>query len=502
MILPDKVKKKLRDLPDKPGCYMMRNADGKIIYVGKAKSLRKRVRTYFRKATLKSADAKLRSLVGSVEDLDYIVVSNEAEAILTEGRLIKDYKPRYNVAFRDDKRFLLLRALPRRTFPRLELVRIKRDDGAFYFGPYASAQAARVALDFTEKRFGIRKCTPRLPDKETYRHCINDIVRFCSAPCIGKVTRDEYMERFDEACAFLRGERIQYLNEIREEMNQASEELEYERAAALRDILMHLERTLRQNARVAPTPEMQKAAAKSGLVELQELLKLEELPTVIEAYDVSNISGAHSVASMVCAVDGMPRRNRYRRFRIEGVEGIDDPRMIAEVVRRRFKRLTADKAGLPSLILVDGGITQLRAAMAALKELGITHMPCAGLAKQYEEIYHADSPAPIRLPRDSNALKVLQRLRDEAHRFAITYHRNLRNKRIRESALDGVVGIGTKRKLEILRHFGSVHRLIKASEEDIAAVPGIGPAMAHTIRRTLDGADVQFTAGRGGTSRR
>lgn len=488
MNLPDKVKDKLRELPDKPGCYMMRNSDGKIIYVGKAKSLRKRVRTYFRKATLKSADAKLRSLVGSVEDLDYIVVRNEAEAILTEGRLIKDYKPRYNVAFRDDKRFLLLRADQGRTFPRLELVRMKRDDGASYFGPYASAQAARAALDFTEKRFGIRKCTPRVPDDDTYRHCINDIVRFCSAPCIGKVTRDEYIERFGEACAFLRGERIQYLNEIRNEMQLASEELEYEKAAGLRDILMHLQKTLRQNARVAPTPEMRKAEANSGLIELQALLNLPDVPTVIEAYDVSNISGTHSVASMVCAVDGMPRRNRYRRFRIEGVEGIDDPRMIAEVVRRRFERLTRDEGGFPSLLLVDGGITQLNAATAALKDLGITNMPCAGLAKQYEELYHGNSSTPIRLPRDSHALKVLQRLRDEAHRFAITYHRHLRNKRIRESLLDAVPGIGTKRKLDILRHFGSVRRLKKASEEDIAAVPGIGKGMARTIRRTLDGA--------------
>lgn len=486
MNLSNKVKKTLRDLPNKPGCYIMRDASGKIIYVGKAKSLRKRVQTYFRKATLKSADSKLRSLINSVEDIDYIVVRNDAEAILTEGRLIKDYKPRYNVALKDDKRFLLLRASPKRTYPRFELVRIKRDDGAHYFGPYASAQAARSALDFVEKKFGIRKCTPRIPDNNTYRHCINDIVRFCSAPCIGEVSREEYFERFAEACAFLKGERTQYLTEIRNEMNRASEEMHYEKAAAMRDILRHLERAVRQNARVAPTPEMRKAAALAGLVELKDLLQLPSLPGVIEAYDVSNISGTHSVASMVCAVDGMPRRNRYRRFRIEGVEGIDDPRMMAEVIRRRFERLTKDNALLPSLVLVDGGITQLRAVTGELKRLGIEDVPCAGLAKQYEEIYHAGSRTPVRLPSDSNALKVLQRLRDEAHRFAITYHRTLRNRRIRESALDQIPGIGSKRKQDLLRHFGSVKRLTRANESEIADVPGIGLKMAHMIRTALD----------------
>lgn len=485
MKIPDRVKARLKELPDAPGCYLMRNRNGKIIYVGKARSLRKRVQSYFRDATLRRSDPKLRSLVKSVADIEYMVVRNEAEAVLTEGRLIKDYKPRYNVAFRDDKRFLLIRVDPDEPWPRLRLVRIEQTDGARYLGPYASSRAARETVDFTEKRFGLRKCGPRIPDAETYRHCINDIVRFCSAPCVGKISRDEYLARLDDACAFLRGEKPELVVELRREMDNAAEALDFERAAALRDTVFMLDRTVRQNARVAKSPEMQQQAARKGLEELQQHLSLPALPDVIEAFDVSNISGTNAVASMVCAVDGLPRRNRYRRFRIASVEAIDDPRMMAEVVRRRYSRLLDEQAELPGLVLVDGGITQRHAAQAELRNLGLPELPIAGLAKQYEEIYFGDSHAPLRLPRESEALQVLQRLRDEAHRFAITYHRKLRGRRIRESVLDDIPGVGRTRKAALLKHFGSVRRLSKASDTDIAAVPGFGKEMARLIRAEL-----------------
>jgi excinuclease ABC subunit C len=486
MDLPKTLKATLKALPDKPGCYLMRDQNGKIIYVGKARSLRKRVQSYFRDASLRSASPKVRGLVKSVQSIDIIVVHNEAAALLTEGQLIKTYRPRYNVSFKDDKRFLLLRANPKADFPRFTLVRIRREDGATYFGPYASSSAARATLDFLEKQFGLRKCAPRNPNADAYKHCMNDIIRFCSAPCVNKISKTQYHDRFDEACEFLRGKRPKYMKTLREQMAAASEALDFERAAALRDTLFLLNKAVRQHARVAPTPAMRKTAAANGVTEIQAALQLKARPAVIEAFDISNISGTFAVASMVCAVDGVPQNNRYRRFRIKTVKGIDDPAMMAEVIRRRLTGLLNDKESLPDLMLVDGGITQLRAARAVASDLGLASQPMAGLAKRYEEIYWDDASPPIRLPRDSDGLKVLQRLRDEAHRFAITYHRKLRNKRIRESALDDVPGIGPKRKQVLLSHFGSMRRMLNAGPEAIAACPGIGPELADQLWQTLN----------------
>ena len=482
---PERVLSKLRDLPDKPGCYMMRDQQGKIIYVGKAVSLRKRVQSYFRDSTLRSATPKVRGLVRSVHDIDIIVVRNEAEALLTEGRLIKEYRPRYNVSFKDDKRFLLLAVDLEEPFPRFRLGRLQKQDGRRYFGPYANASATRATLDFVEKRFGLRKCRPRLPDEETYKHCLNDIVRFCAAPCVGRVSPETYRERVDEACAFLRGDRPEILSEVRARMTEASEGLDFERAAVWRDTLLMLQSIVKQRARMAPTPQMRKEQAIEGLEVLQRELKLPALPRRIEAFDISNISGTYAVASMVCATDGMPDRSRYRRFRIRTVEGSDDPAMMAEAVRRRYRRLLDEEAELPGLLLVDGGITQLSAARAVLDELGIADMPVAGLAKRYEEVYHGEGP-PLLLPRDSQALKVLQRLRDEAHRFALTYHRTLRRRRIRESILDEVPGIGVRKKEMLLKHFGSVTRMLKASVAELAEAPGIGPELARHVADVLD----------------
>lgn len=481
MNLPDKVRRKLASLPDKPGCYMMRDGKGRIIYVGKAVSLRKRVQSYFREAQRRKADPKTRSLVNSVRDIDFLVVHNEAAAVLTEGKLIKEYKPRYNISFKDDKRFLLLKTHANQPYPNFKLARIRQNDGAHYFGPYASSRSARVALDFIEKRFGIRKCTPRIPNADTYKHCINDIVRYCSAPCIQTTTEAIYRENYDEACAFLGGHRHAYLKELRDQMKVLSEKRQFERAADLRDAIFSLERAIKQHARMAPTRQMRHDQAMTGISELATLLGLNAPPHVIEAYDISNISGTYAVASMVCAVDGLPRNNRYRRFRIRTVEGADDPRMMAEVISRRFGKSLRTTSPLPDLVIVDGGITQLRAARNELEALQLSHIPVAGLAKRYEEIYWHDEATPIRLPSDSAARKVLQRIRDEAHRFAITYHRHLRSSRIKDSFLDEIPGIGPKRKQLLLNHFGSVRRIRNATESDIASLCGIGPELAQQI---------------------
>jgi len=485
MNVSDKVKKKLLDIPDKPGCYIMRDRKGKIIYVGKAKSLRKRVQSYFRRASFHKAPPKLRSLINSIYDLDYIVLKSEAEALLTESRLIKEYKPKYNVDFKDDKRFILIKAEKQKKFPTLSLARIRKNDNAEYFGPFISSPAAKATRDFLEKKFGIRRCAPEIPDESTYKHCMNDIVRHCSAPCINKVSVDEYRALFEEACAFLRGERPAIMQELWDEMQELAENKDFERAAAVRDTYIHLKKVIKQRGRIVADPNMKKADALKGLDELQDELNLPTKPVVIEGFDISNIMGIFAVSSMVVSVDGLPAKNRYRRFRIKTIEGIDDPAMIGEAVYRRYSRLKEERGNMPDLIMIDGGITQLGAAISKIKELNLD-IPVISLAKRYEEVYFNPKLPPHVFDTNANALKVLQRLRDEAHRFAITYHRSLRDKQIKNSVLDDIEGIGETRKELLLKHFGSVSKLQKASVEDIARVPGFALKSAEHIKQFLD----------------
>ena len=367
---------------------------------------------------------KAGTLIRSITDFDVLVLRTDAEAVLTEGKLIKEYKPRYNTMFKDDKRFPLLRVDLRKPFPKFELCRINKNDGATYFGPYTSGLAARAALEFVERRFGIRQCRPERPDEEAYKHCHNDIIRQCSAPCVGKVTPEEYRERVETACAFLRGERPEYIKEVRAQMEAAAEKHHFEEAAALRDMMFLLTRAVKEKALVRKTGRMLLDDAEQGVCDLGVKLGLSRPPRVIECFDISNISGTSAVASMVAAVDGVPAPQRYRRFRIKTVEGSDDPRMMAEAVSRRYGRLKEEGGAFPDLLVVDGGITQLRAAFQALEKIGVK-VPIIGIAKQHEEIVRDDQPS-LFLPRDSRALRVITGLRDEAHRFAIAYHRTLR----------------------------------------------------------------------------
>lgn len=481
---PENIRKKLRELPDSPGVYLMRGRTGGIIYVGKAASLRKRVQSYFRESTYHKAEPKLRGLIRSITGFDVLVLRTEAEALLTEGKLIKEYKPRYNTMFKDDKRFPLLRVYLNRALPKFELCRIEKNDGGTYFGPYTSGLAARAALEFVERRFGIRQCRPEHPDAETYKHCHNDIIRQCAAPCIDKVMPVEYAERVQTACAFLRGERPEFIKEVRAQMEDAAARQQFEEAAALRDMMFLLTRAVKERALVRKTGRMLLDDAGTGIKELGEALGLAKPPCVIECFDISNISGTYAVAGMVTAVDGVSAPQRYRRFRIKTVEGSDDPRMMAEAVRRRYERLKKEQGMFPDLLVVDGGITQLRAARAALAELGV-ELSCVGLAKQFEEIVR-DGQSSLRLPRNSKALQVITGLRDEAHRFAISYHRNMRSQRIRESALDEIPTIGKKKKELLLKHFGSFERLRKASLEELRTAPGVGQKTAELIHAALD----------------
>lgn len=479
--LSEKVRAKLVDLPDRPGCYLMRDRRGKIIYVGKAVSLRKRVQSYFREGTWRRADPKLRGLVRSVDDFDIVVLRNEAEALLTESRLIKDYKPRYNVDFKDDKRFLMLKIDLKEPWPMFKAVRIRREDGAVYLGPYISSAATYAAMAFVEKKFGLRKCKPREPGPADHRHCINDIVRFCTAPCVGRIGRDAYLERAGEACAFLRGERPALLEEVRAAMGQAAGESRFEEAASLRDTWFMLRDIVHQRARAAMPVLNRREDAKAGLRELQQVLHLAAEPKVIECYDISTISGTLAVGSLVCLVEGRPAPSRYRHFKIRTIEQADDPGMMAEVIRRRFRQALDDGDVLPDLVVVDGGVAQLNAACGVLMEVGVTGPAVVGLAKRFEEVYLPGQREPVRLPQGSSALHLLQRARDEAHRFALGHHRRLRAKRIRESAIDEIPGIGKRRKQDLLLHFGSVLRLMRATPEEIAGVAGVGPKLAEQV---------------------
>ena len=460
----------------------MRDRRGVIIYIGKAKNLKRRVSSYFRPGARHAP--KVRSMVETVHDFEFMTVRNDAEALLTEASLIKRHKPRFNILMRDDKRYLALRADPDAPWPRFTCCRIVRDDGARYFGPFPSAPVVRAAKDFVEKRYGIRECDALEPDAETHRHCLADVIRTCSAPCLGRISREEYAERFDEACAFLEGKRPAAIAEVLDRMREVAAKGDFEKAARLRDTAFALKEMVKAHF-IRKTPEHGREAAMRGLAELAEALGLKSPPRIIECADISNLFGADSVASLVVARDGLPDGRFYRHFRIKTVEGADDPRSMAEVVRRRYGPDSTLAATSPraDLFVCDGGITQLRAAREAFAEIGVTDIPTIGLAERQEEVVFDDGRDNLLLPRDSEALFVLTRLRDEAHRFAITYHRNLRERHIRESALDEVPGIGAAKKTKLLRHFKSIYGIARASEEEISSVAGVGASVAAAVLR-------------------
>lgn len=499
-MIDKKLREKLRDVPHVPGVYLMKDRLGSIIYVGKARDLKRRLSSYFMASGKTRANLKTRALIDTIHDFEIHTVRNEEESLILEGKLIKDYRPRYNVAFRDDKRFLLVKVKTDDAFPRFLPVRVKKDDGARYFGPFPHSSALRETLEWLGKRYGLRTCRPAVPDETDYRHCNADIIRNCSAPCIGRIRSEEYRARVEEACRALEGKgRRELCGEIRAEMEEAAAALDFEKAARLRDVMMNLEKTL------APTRQFRGRGVPSAvkpdedLAELGEELGLAGPPKVMECFDISNVSSNHIVASMVRFTDGRPDPANYRRYRIRTVAGQDDFASMAEVVRRRYSRILLEnrseaaeetqedvveaqrrlaregraKIVLPDLVIVDGGKGQLGMAVKELRVLGLHKLPVVGLAKQHEEVFVPGREQSIRIPHDRGALKLLQRIRDEAHRFANGYNALLYRKRMRESALDDCPGMSEGRKRRLLETFGSVERIRKSSPEEIAAIPGI-----------------------------
>lgn len=498
MPVNDKIRNKLSQLPHKPGVYLMRDRFSRVIYVGKARSLRKRVSQYFHPSRQHGWDLKLKALLDAVVDFDHFVVKSEPEALLLEGKLIKEYKPRYNISFRDDKRFLLLKISLQDEIPRFTLTRLKQDDGCEYFGPFAHSGSVRRTLKMLRTRFGLRGCRPLRPNEHDYKHCLYGHLKTCLAPCAEKIPLDAYRERVAEACEFLRGRSDEMVEELKKEMLRAAESRDFEKAAEMRDMIRDLERTTHKTQKFHRLPQNLPSAVNpvTDLAELGEKLGLAGPPSRIEGYDISNISGTFKVSSMVSFWMGKPDKNQYRRFKIKSVKGQDDFACMAETIQRRYSRLKGEveqfaqsgesgKSGqpprFPDLILIDGGKGQLNAACAELAQLGLTDIPIIGLAKEFEEIFRPGITAPLRLDLNSGSLKLLQRVRDESHRFANSYNAELRLKKISESLLDEFPGIGEKRKMVLLKKFGSVQRLKKATLGEIAETPGFGEKSAAEL---------------------
>ncbi len=512
--MAENIRAKISVLPHKPGIYLMRDRFGTVIYVGKARDLRKRVSQYFQSSRRLGWDLKFNALVDAIYDLDFHVVRSEPEALLLESKLIKEFHPRYNVSFRDDKRFLMLKVNFNDPIPRFSLTRLKQDDGARYFGPFPSSSALRSTLALVRRQFHLRGCRPLTPTERDYKHCLYAHLKYCTAPCIANVTRDQYLEQVRAACDFLEGQCEEMQEHLGEEMKKAAAAQEYERAADLRDLLADLQRTTKKVNHFERVPYSLPLALDPArdLVELGAALGLPGPPQRIEGFDISNISGTFKVASLVSFRNGRPDRSNYRRFKIKTVEGQDDFASVAEVVRRRYTRvlnecgvasggpnqvsgtgpssvpnsaLRTPHSALPDLILIDGGKGQLNAACAELEKLGLAHLPIIGLAKEFEEIYLPGKKEPLRLSHESGALKLLQRVRDESHRLANTYNAELRLRKISESILDEFPNLGDRRKVALLKKFGSVQRIRLAPVERIAEVPGFGGKAAAELKAFL-----------------
>jgi len=476
---PD-VMPKVRDLPHKPGVYLFKDRFNRVIYVGKARDLQKRVSQYFHPARRLRADRKTQALLESVWDLETHTVKSEPESLLLEGKLIKEYRPRYNISFRDDKKFLLVKINLNDPFPRFQLTRLRVDDGCRYFGPFAHAGSLRKTLSLIRRKFNLHTCRADIPGENDFRHCLQHIIKNCSAPCVNKITRAAYLARVKQACDFLDGASGEMLADLRQQMEAAAAKLDFERAAELRNLLDDLKKTTRPTKRFArqfvttvqPTEDM---------LALQAALGIPEPPNIIECFDISNISTTHKVASMVCFRGGKPDRENYRRYRIKTVEGQDDFASMAEVVQRRYSRVLTEGIRRPSLIVVDGGKGQLSSAGRELEKLGLSDLPIIGLAKEREEIFRPGHRDPLVIDHASGAIRLLQRIRDEAHRFANGYHQLLMKQRMNESILDECPGVSENRKRLLLRHFNSIDRLRVATAAQICEIEGIGPKLAETL---------------------
>ena len=607
----ERIEEQLKGIPAKPGVYLFRDAKGTPLYVGKAKSLRSRVRSYFR-----GGDARLGldRLIERVEHIEVIVTSTEVEAFHLEQNLIKRHRPTFNVRLRDDKSYPYIAVTVEDEYPRVMFTRERHRRGVVYFGPYASAKKVRETLDVLNRVFPYRPCEGPQPGRHSGIPCLDYHIERCLAPCVGYVTREDYRAIVDRVIEFLSGDSRPVLRELEEKMRDAAERQEFEAAARYRNRLTavrHLAERQAADKRAIGTVDVIGIAARDrtaavqvfplrggrlvdrhtfyleneaaedvpqllesfcleyyggapsipplivvpseaeatealsgylsdlrgskvevrparrgekrrlqelaqanaelalesdradrerkrlrrveALEELRECLNLESLPLRIECFDISTIQGESPVGSMVVFQDAVPKKAHYRKFGIKGVEGQDDFAMMAEVISRRFARareVTAERydegfAAVPNLVVVDGGKGQLKAALAALQAYDLPRVALIALAKREEEVFVPGRSEPIALARDSAGLQLLQRIRDEAHRFALGFHRTRRDAKTRESILDALPGVGPARRRALIRHFGSPERLLAATPEELEGVPGVPAKVGREIHAAL-----------------
>jgi excinuclease ABC subunit C len=422
---------KVRTFPQTSGVYLMKDAAGVVIYVGKAKNLRARAGSYFLKAA--AEDRRTADLVKEIHDIEFVPAESEVDAVLVEARLIKDVQPKFNIRLKDDKTFPYLEIFTGEDFPRVEMTREPHDRGTKLYGPFANAGSLRGAIQVLQKIFKFRTCSLDIDEHEEkwrwFRPCLLASIQQCTAPCNLRISKEDYRRDIHRLRMFLEGKKKALLDEMREEMRAAAAALSFEKAARLRDEI-HMLETLDQRGDLDEhaQPEVFYIDPKKGLAGLRKVLHLADTPRTIEGVDIAHLAGGETVASLVRFIDGLPFKPGYKRFKIRAVAGVDDFSSIHEVVSRRFQRLSDELEIFPDILLVDGGKGQLNAALAAFRELNIAPPTVISLAKREEEVYVPDAEEPLRLSRHSFALRLLQYVRDEAHRFAQQYHHLLRRK--------------------------------------------------------------------------
>ncbi len=489
MNLSSALKEKLRRLPHTSGVYLMKDALGTVIYIGKASDLKRRVSHYFRKSSKdKAYNPKIASLSECIADFDYINTRSEADALVLESKLIKQWKPRYNTLEKDNKNFLLLRVEMFSELPRFTFCRNRKEDNSLYFGPYLGTSSIRAALRELKKKFGILLSDARPKKSEDGSWILYDDARGEISDFPNTTTRNEYMIRVNAALNYLRGADARALEEANLKMAEASAEMEYERAAKWRDLISAIEETRRSESGMRVNFDISKTSEEVAMLAIESLKKtfnLEKSPFSIECFDISHISGSFCVASMVRFENGEPARQKYRRFKIKSFIGNDDFRAMREVVYRRYSRLSREGQNMPDIVLIDGGKGQVYSALRAFSDAGINPPFVAGLAKREETIVLEDF-SEKKLPRRHEGLRLLQRVRDEAHRFANSFSESLRSRKIRESILDDFPGLGRKRKDALLAHFGSIAKVKEAGVAELKEVEGIGDETASALRNFLD----------------
>ena len=430
---PTEPAEKVKTFPTTSGVYLMKDAAGNVIYIGKAKTLRSRAASYFHKEA--ANDVRIRDWIGLVRDIDFIETEDAIAALLLESRMVKDLRPKFNKDLRDDKTFPYLQIRTREEYPRIEITRKPRRRGVRLYGPFTSTKSLRVAVNVLQQLLKFRTCTLDIKSTEDrwrwFRPCLLHSIRRCTAPCNFRVSRDEYRRQIKKLVFVLEGKKGKLLKRMEREMMAASEALNFEKAGRLRDEMAALQDLdLRGDANRDVQPEVFPIDPKKGLLGLRKVLGLAKSPRTIEGMDIAHLGGSDTVASLVSFLDGLPFKPGYRRFKIKSVEGVDDFASMREVVTRRFRRLNEEEEVFPDILLIDGGKGQLNAAIGAFKSLGIDPPCVISLAKQEEEIFRPGESESIKLSRHSAALRLLQYVRDESHRFAQHYHHMLRRKRL------------------------------------------------------------------------